>query len=112
LKRRRTSIDFLCFMDDVVAAFPERNLHVVLDNLNIHKNQAADRWLQRHPQVHFHHTPPLSSSPINISLLGDVEDWSSATISSLGRGNTSSGAGPWHLKAASACKTLTYSAIT
>lgn len=61
VKDRRTSRNFLRFMDDVVAAFPHRDLHVVLDNLNIHKNVAARRWLQRHPQVHFHHTPTHAS---------------------------------------------------
>lgn len=61
VKQRRTSVNFLRFMDDVVAAFPQRALHVVLDNLNIHKNDAAQRWLERHPQVHFHHTPTHAS---------------------------------------------------
>lgn len=48
-------------MDDVVAAFPKRDLHVVLDNLNIHKNEAARKWLERNPQVRFHHTPTHAS---------------------------------------------------
>jgi transposase len=61
VKQRRTSVNFLRFMDDVAAAFPDRDLHVVLDNLNIHKNDAAQRWLQRHPRVHFHHTPTHAS---------------------------------------------------
>jgi transposase len=61
VKQRRTSVNFLRFMDDVVAAFPNRDLHVVLDNLNIHKNDAADRWLKRNPRVHFHHTPTHAS---------------------------------------------------
>jgi len=61
VKQRRTSVNFLHFMDDVVAAFPNRDLHVVLDNLNIHKNDAADRWLKRNPRVHFHHTPTHAS---------------------------------------------------
>jgi transposase len=61
VKDRRTSVNFLRFMDDVVAAFPRRDLHVVLDNLNIHKNAAAARWLTRHPRVHFHHTPTHAS---------------------------------------------------
>jgi transposase len=61
VKDRRTSRNFLRFMDDVVAAFPVRDLHVVLDNLNIHKNPAARRWLARHPRVHFHHTPTHAS---------------------------------------------------
>jgi len=61
VKDRRTSVNFLRFMDEVVAAFPHRDLHVVLDNLNIHKNPAARRWLTRHPRVHFHHTPTHAS---------------------------------------------------
>lgn len=61
VKDRRTSINFLRFMDEVVAAFPQRDLHVVLDNLNIHKNAAAQRWLKRHPRVHFHYTPTHAS---------------------------------------------------
>jgi transposase len=34
---------------------------MVLDNLNIHKNEAARRWLKRHPQAHFHSTPTHAS---------------------------------------------------
>jgi len=61
VKQRRTSVNFLRFMNDVEAAFPQRELHVVLDNLNIHKNQAAKRWLKRHERVHFHYTPTHAS---------------------------------------------------
>src|SRR5437899_4889980 len=61
VKDRRTSVNFLRFMDEVVAAFPQRELHVVLDNLNIHTHAAAGRWLTRHPRVHFHHTPTHAS---------------------------------------------------
>jgi len=61
IKQRRTSVNFLRFMNDAVGAFPKRELHVVLDNLNIHKNEAAKRWLRRHPHVHFHYTPTHAS---------------------------------------------------
>lgn len=61
VKQRRTSVNFLRFLKDVVEAFPERELHMVLDNLNIHKNEAAQRWLKRHPRVHFHYTPTHAS---------------------------------------------------
>jgi len=36
-------------------------LPVILDNLNIHHNEAAWRWLKRHPQVRFHYTPTHAS---------------------------------------------------
>lgn len=61
VKQRRTSVNFLRFMDDVVAGFPQRELHVVMDNLNIHKNAAAQRWLKRHPRVQFHYIPTHAS---------------------------------------------------
>jgi len=61
VRDRRTTADFLNFMDDVVKSYPQRELHVVLDNLNIHKNQAAKEWLLRHPRVHFHYTPTHAS---------------------------------------------------
>jgi transposase len=51
----------LSFMDEVVQSYPVRELHVVLDNLNIHKNEAAKQWLLRHPRVHFHYTATHAS---------------------------------------------------
>ena len=45
-------------MNSLVAAFPDRELHVILDNLNAHKRN--ERWLKKHPKVHFHfHSNPL-----------------------------------------------------
>lgn len=61
VRDHRKTVDFLSFMDDVVKSYPVRELHVVLDNLNIHKNQAAQQWLLLHPRVHFHHTPTHAS---------------------------------------------------
>ena len=65
---RRRRREFLDFMNEVVAANPGRELHVILDNLNTHKPK-RDRWLQRHPQVHLHFTPTYSS------WLNQVECW-------------------------------------
>jgi transposase len=48
-------------MNEVVRAYRDRELHVVADNLNIHKNEAARRWLARHPRVRFHYTPTHAS---------------------------------------------------
>ena len=32
--------------------FPDRELHGIPDNLNTHKK--CERWLKKHPNVHFH----------------------------------------------------------
>jgi len=65
---RRRRREFLDFMNDVVAAHPGQELHVILDNLNTHKPK-QDRWLARHPQVHLHFIPTYSS------WLNMVEVW-------------------------------------
>jgi len=61
VRDRRTTVDFLSFMDDVLKSYPAHELHVVLDNLNIHKNEAAQQWLLHHPRVHFHYTATHAS---------------------------------------------------
>jgi transposase len=65
--KRRRRVEFLGFMNSVVAAFPGRELHVVLDNLNTHKKN--DHWLKKHPKVQFHYTPTRAS------WLNQVETW-------------------------------------
>jgi len=65
---RRRRREFLDFMNDVVAAHPRREIHVILDNLNTHKPK-QDRWLARHPKVRFHFVPTYSS------WLNMVEVW-------------------------------------
>ncbi len=65
---RRRRREFLAFMNEVVAASPRKDIHVILDNLNTHKPK-RDRWLLRHPHVHFHYTPT------HASWLNQVEIW-------------------------------------
>ncbi len=66
--RRRRRVEFLDFMNRLLAAYPNRTLHVILDNLNIHKPK-CDRWRQQHRNVHFHFTPT------HASWLNQVEIW-------------------------------------
>ena len=65
---RRRRPDFLRFMNDVIADYPDQEIHVVLDNLNTHKPK-EDRWLRRHKNVHFHFTPT------GASWLNQIEIW-------------------------------------
>jgi transposase len=67
-KKRRRRVEFLDFMNDIVAAYPDQEIHVVLDNLNTHKPK-NDVWLRRHTNVHFHFTPTSAS------WLNQVENW-------------------------------------
>ncbi len=65
---RRRRREFLDFMNEVIGQYPEREIHVILDNLNTHKPK-HDRWLSRHTRVHFHFTPT------HASWLNLVECW-------------------------------------
>lgn len=65
-KKRR--VEFLEFMDHVVAELPEgKEIHVILDNYCIHKKN--DAWLAAHTNVSFHFTPTSAS------WLNQVEIW-------------------------------------
>jgi len=63
--RRR---EFLDFMNEIVADYPEQEIHVILDNYKTHKPK-HDRWIIKHPNVHLHYTPT------HASWLNQVEIW-------------------------------------
>lgn len=65
---RRRRIEFLDFMNQVVTEFPQKQIHVVLDNLKTHKPK-NDQWLARHKNVSFHYTPT------HASWLNMIECW-------------------------------------
>ena len=66
--KRRRRVEFLNFMNRVVSMYPDREIHVILDNLNTHKPK-RDMWLLRHKNVYFHYTPT------HASWLNQVEVW-------------------------------------
>jgi len=66
-KKRRRRVEFLAFMDQIVALHPGKEIHAVLDNLNTHKRNEA--WLVVNPNVRFHFTPTRAS------WLNQVEIW-------------------------------------
>lgn len=61
LTKSHTARDFLKFMDKLVRAYPDRELHVVLDNSSTHSTPDVVAWLARHPSVRFHFTPTSAS---------------------------------------------------
>lgn len=66
--KRRRRVEFLDFMNQVVARHPGKEIHVILDNLSTHKPK-RDMWLARHPNVHLHYTPT------HASWLNQIEVW-------------------------------------
>ena len=65
---RRRRREFLDFTNELVAGHANREIHVVLDNVNTHKPK-NDRWLKKHLNVHLHFTLTYSS------WLNQVECW-------------------------------------
>jgi transposase len=57
--RHQEFLRFLRKMDKSVPA--ELDIHVILDNYGTHKHDKVERWLKRHPRVHFHFVPTSAS---------------------------------------------------
>lgn len=67
---RHTSQEFVAFLEDVIATQPKRkSIHIILDNLSVHKTKIVQEFLERHSQVKLHFTPTYSS------WLNQVEIW-------------------------------------
>ncbi len=64
MKDRHTGGDFLAFIRRVARAYPEGELHVVLDNVSTHSTPELRAWLARHPRITFHF-PPTSACWMN-----------------------------------------------
>jgi transposase len=79
---RHRAIEFRTFLATIDREVPAGlDVHLVLDNVSIHKTPAIRRWLTAHPHFHLHFTP-ASSSWLNL-----VERWfSELTTKSLRRG--------------------------
>ena len=71
--KRRTGDALVSFLDEVAARYPGRQVHVVWDNLNIHKEGKAKRWsafnLRHGRRFHFTFTP------LHASWVNQVEIW-------------------------------------
>ena len=67
---RHTSDAFVSFLHDVLRLCkPEREIHIILDNLSAHKTRKVEAFLDEHPHVQLHFTPTYSS------WLNQVEIW-------------------------------------
>jgi len=61
--------EFLRFLKQVARAYPEVELHLVMDNYATHKRVEIRDWLAANPRIHVHFTP-TSGSWMNL-----VEVW-------------------------------------
>lgn len=67
---RHTSAEFVEFLEEVITTCPpDQPVHIILDNLSVHKAPLVRAFLAQHPHVQFHFTPTYSS------WLNQVESW-------------------------------------
>jgi transposase len=68
-KQRHRHQEFLAFLKHVARTYPDRELHLVMDNYAAHKRIEIRDWLAANPRIHVHFTP-TSGSWLNL-----VEVW-------------------------------------
>jgi transposase len=67
-KRQKEFIEFLEQLDREIPG-EITLIHIVLDNLRMHKGKQVQAWLAKHPRFVFHHPP------VHCSWMNQVEQW-------------------------------------
>ncbi len=68
---RKRQAEFIAFLEQLDREIPAtvKTVHVVLDNLRMHKGQQVQAWLAKHPRFIFH------QPPVHCSWMNQVEQW-------------------------------------
>jgi transposase len=68
---RKRQVEFIAFLEMLDREIPGSitTIHVVLDNLRMHKGKQVQAWLAEHPRFVFHHPP------VHCSWMNQVEQW-------------------------------------
>jgi transposase len=68
---RKRQAEFIAFLEQLDRRIPATvtTVHVVLDNLRMHKGKQVQAWLAEHPRFVFHHPP------VHCSWMNQVEQW-------------------------------------
>ena len=67
-KRQVEFIDFLEYLDAEIAK-EKTKIHIVCDNVPMHKGKQVQAWLKNHPRFEFHFTP------VHCSWMNQIEQW-------------------------------------
>jgi putative transposase len=66
---RHSNAEFLDFLRILDCTYPSGELHLIVDNLSVHKHENVRRWLESHPRIKLHFTPT------HASWLNQIEIW-------------------------------------
>ncbi|MBX3085394.1 MAG: transposase [Anaerolineae bacterium] len=51
--QRRRAVDFIAFLDNLIAAWPDGDIVLIMDNLSVHKTLDVRLWTFAHERVRF-----------------------------------------------------------
>lgn len=77
---------FLKFLKKIYRKYPKKHLHIIADNLNVHKHKKVKEWIDSKKRVTMHFTPTYSS------WLNQIEIWFNILSKDVLKG------GIWHSK--------------
>lgn len=83
---KNNAVTFLKFLKKLYRMFPKQPLHIIADNLSVHKQKDVQQWLESKKRITMHHTPTYSS------WLNQVEIWFNILTKDVLKG------GVWHSK--------------
>jgi transposase len=68
---RKRQVELIAFLEQLDRAIPAsvQTIHIVLDNVRMHKGKQVRAWLAQHPRFVFHHPP------VHCSWMNQVEQW-------------------------------------
>ena len=68
---RKRQVEFIAFLEQLDRELPaeKTTVHVVLDNLRMHKGKQVMAWLAKHTRFVFHHPP------VHCSWMNQIEQW-------------------------------------
>jgi transposase len=71
LRRRKRQAEFIELLEKIDRETPETItlIHLVCDNLSVHKGKLVQAWLHKHPRFQMHFTP------VHCSWMNQVEQW-------------------------------------
>jgi putative transposase len=61
--------NFLIFLKELYRKYPRKQLHVIVDNLTVHKHRMVEEWISSKKRITLHFTPTYSS------WLNQIEIW-------------------------------------
>ena len=93
---KNNSENFLKFLKKIYRKYPKKHLHVIADNLNVHKQKDVKEWVESKRRLTMHFTPTYSS------WLNQIEIWFNILTKDVIKG------GVWHSKEQLAEQILTY----